>query len=95
MVFGGWKGELDVVDDVLRIRGSQPDHTLDVDCAQVKRCSFNSNNGLWVLKMKDGTKHYIQSSGVLLSADRSPAGREANEAITDALSRHDVPGFAV
>lgn len=39
----------------------------------MKRYSFNSNNGLWALRMRDGRKLYVQMSGQILSADRSAA----------------------
>ena len=40
--------------------------------------------------MKDGKKVYLQTSGLILSADRSPAGRETNAAIGELLSKHQV-----
>ena len=91
----GWKGTLDVDEDVLRVVGQDPSKRLDIDCAQIKRCSFNSNNGLWAFRMKDGRKVYLQTSGLILSADRSPAGRETNRAICELLDKHQVKGFAV
>ena len=45
--------------------------------------------------MKDGKKVYLQTSGLILSADRSPAGREANTAINELMRRHRVKGFSV
>jgi hypothetical protein len=93
MVFGGWKGTLDVDGDVLRIAGEDPSHHLDIDCAQIKRWSFNSNNGLWAFRMKDGKKVYLQTAGLILSADRSPEGRQANAAISQLLREHQVRHF--
>jgi hypothetical protein len=61
----------------------------------VKRCSFNSNNGLWAFRMKDGRKLYLQTAGLILSADRSPAGRAANDSITQLLAKYGVRGFSV
>jgi len=93
IALGGWKGTLDVDGDVLRVVGEDPSNRLDIDCAQIKRCSFNRRNGLWAFRMKDGKKVYLQTSGMILSADRSPAGRETNAAIDELLSKHRVKGF--
>jgi len=80
---------------VLRIVGDDPAKRLDIDFAQVKRCSFIGNSGLWALRMKDGKKIYLQTSGTILSADRSPAGRETNAAIEQLLGKHRVKGFSI
>jgi hypothetical protein len=86
---------MEIVGDVLRVVGDDRENRLDIDCAQVKRCSFNSNNGLWALRMKNGRKLYLQTSGLLLSADRSEAGRVATESIAGLLAKHCVRGFSV
>jgi len=86
---------LELDGDVLRVVGDDPANRLDIDCAQVKRCSFNSNNGLWAFRLKDGKKVYLQTSGLLLSADRSSAGRAANGSIAELLAKHGVRGFSV
>jgi hypothetical protein len=95
VAFGGWKGLLEIEGDVLRVVGDDPANRLDIDCSQVKRCSFNSNNGLWALRMKDGRKLYVQSAGVILSADRSPAGRRTNESIRQLFAKHGVRRFSM
>jgi hypothetical protein len=95
LALGGWKGTLDVDGDVLRVVGEDPSKRLDIDCAQIKRCSFNGNNGLWAFRMMDGKKVYLQTSGLILSADRSPAGREANTTIRKLLRKHRVKGFSI
>ena len=95
IAIGGWKGLLDIDGDVLRVTGENPANQLEVDCTQVKRCSFNSRNGLWAFRMQDGRKLYLQTSGLILSADRSPAGRDANESITQILRSHGVSRFSV
>ncbi len=95
IALGGWKGLMEIDHDVLRVSGDDQSHKLDVDCSQVKRCSFNSNNGLWAFRMTDGRKVYLQTSGLILSADRSPAGRAANDSITRLLAKHGVGGFSV
>jgi hypothetical protein len=56
LAFGGWKGTLDVDGDVLHVVGEDPSHRLDIDCALIKRYSFNGRNGLWAFRMKDGKK---------------------------------------
>jgi hypothetical protein len=33
--------------------GEDPPNRRDIDCAQIKHCWFNGNNGLWVFRMKD------------------------------------------
>ena len=91
----GWKGLMDIDGNVLRVVGDDPQNRLDIDCSQVKRCSFNSNNGLWAFRMKDGKKAYLQTSGLLLSADRSAEGRAATDAVRKLLTKHGVPGFSV
>lgn len=45
--------------------------------------------------MKDGKKVYLQTSGLVLSADRTDAGRAANESISALLAKHGVRGFFV
>ena len=94
-VFSGWKGLLEIDGDVLRVVGDDPANHLEVNCSQVKRRSFNSLNGLWALRMKDGRKLYLQTSGLVLSADRSPAGRAANRSIKQLLAKHGVRGFPI
>lgn len=86
---------MEIVGDVLRIVGEDPANRLEIDCSQVKRCSFNSNNGLWAIRMKDGKTRYLQTSGLLLSADPSQAGRQATESISELLAKHGVRGFSV
>ena len=90
---GGWKGSLTVDGDVLRVTGEDPSKSLDIDCTQIKRYSFNGRNGLWAFRMKDGRKLYLQTSGFILSADRSPAGREANAEISQLLRKRGVRRF--
>jgi hypothetical protein len=45
--------------------------------------------------MKDGKGLYLQTPGLILSADRSGAGRAATESIAALLAKHGVRGFAV
>ncbi len=86
---------MEIVGNVLRVVGEDPPKQLDIDCSQVKRCSFNSNNGLWAFRMKDGKKLYLQTSGLILSADRSEAGRAATESIGELLRQNGVRHFSV
>jgi hypothetical protein len=95
IAFGGWKGHVDFDGDVIRVVGEDPAKAMDIDAGQVKSCSFNSNNGLWAFRMKDGKKVYLQTSGSILSADRTDAGRAANESIRELLAKHGVRRFAV
>jgi len=95
IAFGGWKGLLEIDGDVLKVVGEEPQNTLEIDCSAVKRCSFNSNNGLCVFRMKAGDKHYLQTSGSILSADRSPEGRATNAVIAQLLASHGVRRFTV
>jgi len=86
---------MEIIGDVVRVVGKDTTNRVEIDCAQVKRCSFNSNNGLWAFRMKDGKKLYLQTSGLFLSADRSEAGRAATESIAELLAKHGVRGFSV
>ena len=95
LVFGGWKGSLDIRGGVLHITGVDPSQRLNVDTTEVKRYSYNGNNGLWVIRMKDGTKLRLQTSGAMMSADRSAAGKAATEAIHDLLSKTYARGFSI
>ena len=95
MAVGGWKGLLAISGSVLRVTGDAAENALEIDCSQVKRCSFNSNNGLWAFRMKDGRKIYLQTSGAILSADRSEEGRAETEAVGRLLAEHGVRGFSV
>lgn len=95
IAIGGWRGLADVGGDLIRVMGDDPANRLDIDPGQVMRCSFNPRNGLWAFRMKDGHKVYLQTSGQILSADRSPAGRAANEWIDGLLAKHEVLVFSV
>lgn len=95
IAFGGWRGHVDFDGDLIRVVGDDPANMLDIDPRQVKSCSFNSNNGLWAFRLQDGNKVYVQTSGWLLSADRTAAGRAANNAISGLLAKYGVRGFAV
>lgn len=91
VAIGGWKGVLEIHGDVLEIIGlNDPRKRLSIDCSQVKRGSFNSNNGLFALRMKDGHKHIVQMSGGLLSADRTDEGRSTTEQVGELLRKHGV-----
>ncbi len=93
--FGGWKGVLEKDGDVLRVVGKDSANHLEVDCSQVKRYSFNRINGLWALRMKDGRKICLQTAGLILSADRSPAGRATNRSIKQLLAKHGARRFSI
>lgn len=90
LVFGGWEGLLVIKGDVLRITGTNSHDRLDIDCSTVRRCRFNWTNGLWSLRMKDGTRIYLQTSGWLMSARGRPESRAANTAIRQLLAKHGV-----
>lgn len=93
VAFGGWKGRMEIGGELIRVVGNDPANRLDIDPAQVLRCSFNSRNGLWAFRLKDHRKLYLQTSGGILSADRSPAGPAANEWIGGLLADHHVLVF--
>ncbi|WP_460663294.1 hypothetical protein [Kribbella swartbergensis] len=90
ITFGGWKAQLILDGDLMTIDGAETGRSMVVSLDEVKRASFNSTNGLWSFRLRDGRRLWIQSSGSLLSADRTPAGRQANELITDRLTHHRV-----
>lgn len=94
-VFGGWKGTITIEGDVMRIVGDEASRSLEIDVSAMKRYSFNGRNGLWAFRMKDGRKLCLQSAGVLLSADRSPAGRETNEQIKALLRKYGLHGMRI
>ena len=87
--------QLEIVRDVLCVTGEDPANRLDIDCAQVTRCSCNSDNGLWAFHLKDGKKLYLQTSGILMSADRSGGWAAATESIAELLAKHGVSGFSI
>lgn len=95
LAFGGWTGRLTIADDVMTVTGDDGEHSLSLDATEVRRASFNSTNGLWTIRMKDRRKHYLQMSGAVLSADRSPEGRAATEQVKDLFTRHGVFFFSV
>lgn len=94
IAYGGWKGLMRAEGDLISVIGDEPSHRLEIDPAQVMRCSFNSRNGLWAFRLKDGRKYYLQTAGRILSADRSHAGHAANEWIHDLLVKHEVLVFS-
>jgi hypothetical protein len=95
LAVGGWKGELSIDGDVVTIDSGTAERSVEMNIADVKRASFNSNNGLWVLRFKDGRRVRFQSAGGLLSADRSPAGRETSDRLWALLGKHHVKHFSV
>ncbi|WP_432874893.1 hypothetical protein ACQPYH_23035 [Kribbella sp. CA-245084] len=95
VVFGGWRGELSIDGDLIRITGADHTRSLEIDVRQIKRASFNSNNGLWAIRCKDGTRVRFQSAGTVLSADRSEAGEQTNQLITALLKQHKIRHFGV
>ncbi len=95
VALGGWKGRLEFAEDVIRVLGDDPTKCLEIDPAAVKRCSFNSNNGLWAFRMKDGKKVHRQTSGIILSADRSAEGKAATARFGALLAKHNIPGFSI
>ncbi|MFI7068397.1 hypothetical protein ACIBL3_45940 [Kribbella sp. NPDC050124] len=95
ITFGGWRAQLTVNGDLLTIEGDGAGRSLVVSLAEVKRASFNSSNGLWSFRLKDGRRVWIQSAGGLLSADRTAAGHETNERIADRLAALQVRVFGL
>jgi len=95
VTFGGWRGRLTLHGDLMTIEGNDASQSLVVNLAEVKRASFNSNNGLWAFRLPTGRRLWIQSAGGLLSADRTEAGAETNRAIADRLAYHKVRVFGV
>jgi len=93
ITFGGWKAQLVLNGDLMTIQGTGTGRSMVVSLAEVKRASFNSNNGLWAFRLRDGKRLWIQSSGALLSADRTAAGRETNALINERLAHHSVRVF--
>lgn len=94
-IVGGWRGELTIDGDVLKIVSDDGAKTISIDVKNLKRTGFNSNNGLWVFTLNDGGKVRFQSAGLMLSADRSEAGRQANTQIRALLIKHKVKGIRV
>lgn len=92
-VVGGWHGELTIEGDVLTVTSEDGEKSVSVDVKNLKSTAFNSMNGLWQFRLKDGGKVRLQSSGVLLSADRSDAGLQTNAKIRALLTQHGVKGF--
>jgi hypothetical protein len=95
MVFGGWRGELTVDGDLIRIDSADHSRILEIDVREIKRASFNSNNGLWAIRLKDGRRARFQSAGTILSADRTEAGQQTNDVISALLKQHKVRHFGV
>lgn len=63
--------------------------------AQLKAADFNSSNGLWTFKGKDGSKINVQTTGALFSVGDRAEGRALNEAIAKALDRHKLTGLVI
>jgi hypothetical protein len=95
MVFGGWRGELSIDGHLIRIDSADRARSLEIDVRSIKRASFNSNNGLWAIRFKDGRRARFQSAGTILSADRTEAGRQTNDLITALLRQHKIRYFGV
>jgi hypothetical protein len=94
ITFGGRKVRLSLEGDAITLEGADGEPVI-VDLTEVKRASFNSNNGLWAFRFRDGRRLWLQSAGGLLSADRTPAGQETNRLIADCLAHHRVRVFGV
>ncbi len=95
MVFGGWRGELSIDGDLIRIDSADHARSLEIDVRSIKRASFNSNNGLWAIRFKDGRRARFQSAGTIRSANRTEAGRQTNDLITALLRQHKIRYFGV
>lgn len=93
LVVGGWRGELTISGDVLTVVSEDGEKSVSIDAKELKRGAFNSNNGLWIFHLKNGKKVRLQSAGVLLSADRTDAGRAANSEIRELMRKHNVKGI--
>lgn len=95
LIVGGRTAELTIDDDSLTIASATGGRLLVIRADEVKRASFNGNNGLWVITPKDGDRIRFQSSGWLISADRSPAGKQANVLLRNMLRSHGVRVFGL
>ncbi len=89
-VFGGHKGKLSIDGDTLSIEFDKDREPITFDGSLLKRASFNPSNGLWAFRLVDNRKLFVQSAGGLLGADRTDAGREANELIKGILKRYNI-----
>ncbi|MGQ0624962.1 MAG: hypothetical protein ACT4PP_10005 [Sporichthyaceae bacterium] len=93
-VFGGQGAQISIHDD--QIRFEAPDGaSFEVDAAEIRRGSFNTLNGMWVLKLRDGRKVRFQGAGAMLSADSSPAGKLTNELLLALLKKHRAGRFTI
>ncbi|MGQ0464566.1 MAG: hypothetical protein ACT4QG_04515 [Sporichthyaceae bacterium] len=95
LAVGGWRGRISLDGDGATIEplAEGKGRTVVLSGSGIKRASFNSANGLWAFRLKEGGKIHVQSSGSLLSADRTPAGKETNRLLSELLDRHGVRGF--
>lgn len=93
-IFGGHPAEITVHDDLIRLETTEGE-ALDIDAAQIKRGSFNTMNGMWVLKLSDGRKIRFQGAGGLMSADRTPSGKETNALLLALLKKHRAGRFTI
>jgi hypothetical protein len=90
----GWRGDLEIEGDVLHVRGDQQE--LEIDCAQVKRYSFNASNGIRALRMKDGRKLHLQTPvGTAPGPDGVDHGRAIIRSISERLRSYGARGFVV
>ncbi|WP_112239272.1 hypothetical protein [Kribbella monticola] len=95
LTFWGWKARLVLDGDTVTIEEDGGGRSMVVGLAEVKRASFNSTNGLWALRLRDGRRLWLQSAGALLSADRTPDGETTNRLITARLIHHKIRVFGV
>ena len=95
ITFWGWKARLILDGDTITLDGTTSGRSMVVSIADVKRASFNSSNGLWAFRLRDGRRLWLQSAGGLLSADRTAAGETTNRLITERLIEHRVRIFGV
>jgi hypothetical protein len=76
-------------------RDDRNGYTMHTSTAKILRAPYNATNGLWAFRFRDGRRLRLQSAGGLLSAERTPAGRQSTSLIADRLIHHNVRVFGV
>ncbi len=92
-VFGGEPASIHIDGDQITFEAQAGESALTFEASGIKRGSFNPSNGMWVLRLKDGRKVKFQSAGGMLSADRTPEGKETNRLLQELMRAHGARRF--
>lgn len=93
MPWSAWRGTCTLENEHLTIVSQDKTQSISFGFDNIKRFTFNSNNGLWAIRLKTGEKYVFQTAGALLSATKDKdAAQQLHEAMAALLEKYQVKG---